>query len=154
MIWPCTLESWMDGNKLRNFVHNCMDMWIDTFDHAPVYGAGGCEKIFGDEVLRKEPELRSKIKIVTKAGIILPGQKGNKHIFYDSTKSNLLAEMDASLNRLGTDHVDLLLIHRPEDVYKRQLCSSGDEGHCILGAGWKTGTSGKGLWDSHSWGWK
>lgn len=109
-----TLDAGMDGNKLRNFVHNCMDMGIDTFDHAPVYGAGGCEKIFGDEVLRKEPELRSKIKIVTKAGIILPGQKGNKHIFYDSTKSNLLAEMDASLNRLGTDHVDLLLIHRPD----------------------------------------
>ena len=109
-----TLDAGMDGNKLRNFVHNCMDMGIDTFDHAPVYGAGGCEKIFGDEVLRKDPELRSKIKIVTKAGIILPGQKGNKHIFYDSTKSNLLAEMDASLNRLGTDHVDLLLIHRPD----------------------------------------
>ena len=87
-----TLDAGMDGNKLRNFVHNCMDMGIDTFDHAPVYGAGGCEKIFGDEVLRKDPELRSKIKIVT----------------------NLLAEMDASLNRLGTDHVDLLLIHRPD----------------------------------------
>ena len=64
-----TLDAGMDGNQLRNFVHNCMDMGIDTFDHAPVYGAGGCEKIFGDEVLRKEPELRSKIKIVTKAGI-------------------------------------------------------------------------------------
>ena len=44
-----TLDAGMDGNKLRNFVHNCMDMGIDTFDHAPVYGAGGCEKIFGDE---------------------------------------------------------------------------------------------------------
>ena len=30
----------------ENFVHNCMDMGIDTFDHAPVYGAGGCEKDF------------------------------------------------------------------------------------------------------------
>ncbi len=109
-----TLDAGMDGDRLRKFVHDCMELGIDTFDHAPVYGAGRCEKIFGDEVLRKEPELRDKIKIVTKAGIILPGQKGNKHIFYDSTKENLLAEMDASLERLGTDHVDLLLIHRPD----------------------------------------
>ena len=109
-----TLDAGMDGDKLRAFVHGCMDLGIDTFDHAPVYGAGKCEKIFGDEVLRKDPSLRDKMKIVTKAGIILPGQKGNSHIYYDSTKENILAEMDASLERLGTDHVDLLLIHRPD----------------------------------------
>ena len=109
-----TLDAGMDGEKLRSFVHGCMELGIDTFDHAPVYGAGKCEKIFGDEVLRKDPSLRDKMKIVTKAGIILPGQKGNSHIYYDSTKANLLAEMDASLERLGTDHVDLLLIHRPD----------------------------------------
>ena len=109
-----TLDAGMDGDKLRAFVHGCMDLGIDTFDHAPVYGAGKCEKIFGDEVLRKDPSLRDKMKIVTKAGIILPGQKENSHIYYDSTKENILAEMDASLERLGTDHVDLLLIHRPD----------------------------------------
>ena len=115
-----TLDAGMDGEKLRSFVHGCMELGIDTFDHAPVYGAGKCEKIFGDEVLRKDPSLRDKMKIVTKAGIILPGQKGNSHIYYDSTKANLLAEMDASLERLGTDHVDLLLIHRPDVL--RNIC--------------------------------
>ena len=109
-----TLEAGMDGRKLRSFVQSCLDLGIDTFDHAPVYGAGGCEQIFGDEVLKKEPGIREKIRIVTKAGIILPGQRGNRHICYDSTKENLLAEMDASLKRLSTDHVDLLLIHRPD----------------------------------------
>lgn len=109
-----TLDAGMDGEKLRAFVESCLEMGIDTFDHAPVYGAGGCEQIFGDEVLKKNPSLRSQIKIITKAGIILPGQKGNSHIYYDSTKKNLLEEMDASLRRLSTDHVDLLLIHRPD----------------------------------------
>lgn len=109
-----TLDAGMDGEKLRTFVHEALDMGIDTFDHAPVYGAGKCEQIFGDEVLKKEPSLREKIRIVTKAGIILPGQKGNRHIYYDSSAENLLEEIDASLTRLSTDHVDLLLIHRPD----------------------------------------
>ena len=35
-----TLDAGMDGEKLRSFVHGCMELGIDTFDHAPVYGAG------------------------------------------------------------------------------------------------------------------
>ena len=109
-----TLDAGMDGEKLRAFVYGCLEEGIDTFDHAPVYGAGRCEQIFGEEVLKKDPSLRERIRIVTKGGIILPGQKDNRHIYYDSTRENLLAEMDASLARLQTDHVDLLLIHRPD----------------------------------------
>ena len=115
-----TLDAGMDGEKLRGFVHACMEMGVDSFDHAPVYGAGRCEKIFGDEVIKKEPGIREQIKIVTKAGIILPGQKGNAHIYYDSSKKNLLEEIDASLERLSTDHVDLFLVHRPDAMIHPQ----------------------------------
>ena len=108
------VEAGMDGTAIRRFVYRALDLGITTFDHAPVYGAGACERFFGEEVLAKEPGLRSKMQIVTKAGIILPRQKGNEHIYYDSTKENLLSEIDASLQRLHTDHVDLLLIHRPD----------------------------------------
>ncbi|MDO4619287.1 MAG: aldo/keto reductase [Lachnospiraceae bacterium] len=107
-------DSGLDGDGIRNFVHTCLDLGIDTFDHAPVYGASRCESLFGEEVLAKDPAIRNQMKIVTKAGIILPGQKGNQHIFYDSTKENLLNEIDQSLQRLHTDHVDLLLVHRPD----------------------------------------
>lgn len=109
-----TKDAGLSGEELRTFVHSCLELGIDSFDHAPVYGAGACEQVFGDEVLKVEPSLRDQIKIVTKAGIILPGQRENRHIYYDSTKENLLREMDASLKRLSTDHVDLLLIHRPD----------------------------------------
>lgn len=108
------VESGIDGDGLREFVNSCLDMGVDTFDHAPVYGAGKCEAIFGEEVIAKNPEIRGKIKLVTKAGIILPGQYGNNHIFYDSTKENLEKEIDMSLKRLNTDHIDLYLIHRPD----------------------------------------
>ena len=41
---------------------------------------------------------------------------GNKTIYYNSTKEEILKEMDESLEKLGTDHVDLLLIHRPDPL--------------------------------------
>ena len=89
---------------------------MTSIDHAPVYGGYTCEKIFGDAVLRKRPELRDKMQLITKAGIVCPGHYGNKTIYYKSTKEEILKEMDESLEKLGTDHVDLLLIHRPDPL--------------------------------------
>lgn len=108
------MDAGKKGKELLNFVHECMELGMNCFDHAPVYGGTLCEKTFGDDVIKAEPGIREKMKIVTKAGIVVPGKFGNRHIYYDSRESSLLAEMDASLERLSTDHVDLLLIHRPD----------------------------------------
>lgn len=56
------------------------------------------------------------MQIITKAGIVCPGHYGNKTIYYNSTKEEILKEMEESLEKLGTDHVDLLLIHRPDPL--------------------------------------
>ena len=109
-------DSGLDDGALLRFVEACLDMGVDSFDHAPVYGRYTCEKRFGDAVLRKAPALRARMKLVTKAGITLPGVEGNKHIYYDAQKSSILKEVDASLQKLATDHVDLLLIHRPDPL--------------------------------------
>lgn len=102
------------GGELLRFVQECMELGINCFDHAPVYGGGICEETFGRDVIMAQPGIRGKIKIVTKAGIVVPGTYGNRHIYYDSRESSLLAEVEASLKRLCTDHVDILLIHRPD----------------------------------------
>lgn len=102
--------------ELLTLVETCLDMGVTSIDHAPVYGGYTCEKIFGDAVLRKRPELRDKMQLITKAGIVCPGHYGNKTIYYDSTREEILREMDESLEKLGTDHVDLLLIHRPDPL--------------------------------------
>ncbi len=109
-------DAGMEGEEMLRFVEGCLDMGIDSFDHAPVYGGYTCEKIFGDAVLRKEPQLRKKMKLVTKAGIVLPGVEGNKAIYYKSTKKEILKEIEESLEKLGTDYVDLLLVHRPDPL--------------------------------------
>ena len=102
--------------ELLALVEACLDMGVTSIDHAPVYGGYTCEKIFGDAVLRKRPELREKMQLITKAGIVCPGHEGNRTIYYNSTKAEILKEMDQSLEKLGTDHVDLLLIHRPDPL--------------------------------------
>ncbi len=109
-------DSNLTENELLDLVEKCLDMGVTSIDHAPVYGGYTCEKIFGDAVLRKRPELRDKMQLITKAGIVCPGHYGNKTIYYNSTKEEILKEMDESLEKLGTDHVDLLLIHRPDPL--------------------------------------
>ena len=118
VIFGCMriVESGISHDDLLKLVKKCLDLGIDTFDHAPVYGGYTCEKVFGDAVLRRDPALRSQMKLVTKTGIVIPGRKGNDRIYYDARKASILAEMDESLERLGTDHVDLLLVHRPDPL--------------------------------------
>lgn len=109
-------DAGMQGDKFLKFVEECMDMGITTFDHAPVYGGYQCDQLFGDAVLRKKPELRNKMQIVTKAGIVLPGRNGNKNIYYDSRREEIIKETEESLQRLGTDYIDILLVHRPDPL--------------------------------------
>lgn len=105
-----------DRSALLRFAEECLDMGITTFDHAPVYGGYRCEQMFGDAVLRPRPELRKRIKLVSKAGIVLPGKEGNKTIYYHSGREEIIKEVEASLIKLGTDYLDLLLIHRPDPL--------------------------------------
>lgn len=109
-------DSGLTETELLRLVEECLDMGVTSIDHAPVYGGYTCEKNFGDAVLRKKPELRKKMELITKAGIVCPGHYGNNTIYYNSTKEEILKEMDESLEKLGTDHVDLLLIHRPDPL--------------------------------------
>ncbi len=106
----------MSEEELLRFVEECMELGVTTFDHAPVYGNYTCEKLFGDSVLRKKPEMRTKMQLVTKTGIVLAGKNGNQTIYYESTGNEIRKEMDASLKNLGTDYVDLLLVHRPDPL--------------------------------------
>jgi predicted oxidoreductase len=78
---------------------------INFFDHADIYGDGKAEAVFG-EVLKVNPGLREKIIIQTKCGI--------REGFYDSSCEHILASVNASLKRLQTSYLDVLLIHRPD----------------------------------------
>jgi predicted oxidoreductase len=99
------------------FIEQCLEMGVTSFDHADIYGDYGVEGVFG-EALRAQPSLRDRIEVVSKCGIKLLSSKRPQHGIqhYDTTAAHIIASAEESLRQLGTDHLDLLLIHRPDPL--------------------------------------
>lgn len=91
--------------EAAHVIENAMDVGIDFFDHADIYGDGKSEEIFG-EAINQKPSIREKMIIQTKSGI----RKGS----FDFSKEHILESVDGSLQRLNTDYIDILLLHRPD----------------------------------------
>ncbi|MCH4208211.1 MAG: aldo/keto reductase [Solobacterium sp.] len=96
----------LSQDAAEQYVLECIDQGATFFDHADIYGKGQCETIFGN-ILKKHPEVREKIFLQSKCGII----SGK---MYDLSKDYILKSVDGILSRLQTDHLDALLLHRPD----------------------------------------
>lgn len=110
------LDSRMTGKQTLSFVENCLEMGVTTFDHADIYGNYGCEAFFGEHVLGRNPALRKRMEIVTKADIVLPGADGNPIIYYDTSRAYLLKRAEQALINLKTEYLDVFLLHRPDPL--------------------------------------
>ena len=111
----------LDGAKETpdRVIGTALDLGINFFDHADIYGGGRCEEIFGD-YLRQNPLLREKIIIQTKCGI----RRG----FFDFSKEHILRSVDASLRRFGSEYIDILLLHRPDTLMEpEEVAEAFDE---------------------------
>lgn len=102
----CMRMDGLDMQAAETFVHGAMELGLNFFDHADIYGGGTCEEIFGG-VLKNNPGLREQILIQSKAGIC-PG------VMYDNSKEYLISSVDGILRRLHTEYLDVFLIHRPD----------------------------------------
>ena len=78
--------------ELERHVHNALELGVNFFDHADIYGKGACEEAFG-RLLAVEPGLRQRMVLQSKCGI-RPG------VCYDLSKEYLLEAAEASLRRL------------------------------------------------------
>ena len=109
-------------HHVQRKVELCLDQGITTFDQADIYGDYGAEEIFGN-VIKRNKTLREKIEIVTKCDIIAPiGKYKHERLkFYDTSEQHIQKSVECSLTNMGIDHIDLLLLHRPDpfmDVHK------------------------------------
>jgi len=93
-------------------VQAAFDQGITLFDHADIYARGKAEEVFS-KCWASVP--RDRITLQSKCGIRFAGdpQSGAPHRF-DFSYEHLLASVEGSLRRLGTDYLDLLLLHRPD----------------------------------------
>ncbi|MEM6634391.1 MAG: aldo/keto reductase [Pseudomonadota bacterium] len=98
-------------------VEACLAQGITTMDQADIYGGYMAEEIFGN-ALRGAPALRDQIEIVTKCDIVAPaGRYADARVkYYDTSRAHIEASVDHSLRLMGTDRIDLLLIHRPDPM--------------------------------------
>ncbi len=96
-------------------IEACLDQGITTIDQADIYGDYGAEALLG-ACLKDAPGLRDQIEIITKCGIVAPiGRYSAARVkHYDTSPAHIEASIDTSLTLLGTSHIDLLLIHRPD----------------------------------------
>lgn len=111
----------VSSSVLEQLIQASLDNGIDTFDHADIYGNYSNEALFGD-VLKKNASLKKKMKLVSKCGIKLLSDNKPEHRVkhYDTSKEHILASAENSLKLLDVDHLDLLLIHRPDPLMNPQ----------------------------------
>ncbi|MGA2255765.1 MAG: aldo/keto reductase [Thermoguttaceae bacterium] len=93
----------------------CLELGITTIDTAEIYGLYEVERALG-EALALSPGLRNKLEIVTKAGIYVPCKyHPDRHTaHYNASGARMVKSLEKSLRFFDTDHVELLLVHRPD----------------------------------------
>jgi predicted oxidoreductase len=98
-------------------IEACLAQGITTMDQADIYGDYGAETLLGD-ALRASPGLRDRLEIITKCDIIAPvGRYADRRVkYYDTSAHHITASVEMSLKALGTDRIDLLLLHRPDPL--------------------------------------
>lgn len=96
-------------DEIRELVRTARDAGIDFVDHADVYGREmhECERRFA-EAMALTPSQRDEITIQTKCGIVREGP------YFDFSYEHIVESVEGSLRALRTDHVDILLLHRPD----------------------------------------
>jgi predicted oxidoreductase len=112
------LNEWdMSTTDLLDFIETCLEVGITTMDHADIYGNYQNEGIFG-KALNERPDLRDKIEIVSKCGICLPVESRPEYKLqhYNTTSEHIRRSVENSLEKLNTDYLDLILIHRPDPL--------------------------------------
>ena len=104
MTWGAATDAYDAEDQLAAFI----GAGGTTIDTAPIYGDGSCEQLLG--TLLAKTGVRDELVLAGKAGFVKRGDT----VVKDGSRRGLLAQLDRSLNDLGTDHLDLWQIHSPD----------------------------------------
>ena len=93
--------------EATKIIQTAMDVGINFFEHADMYGAGKSEEVFG-AAFKKLNVDRSEIIIQSKCGIDIENEN------FNFSKEYILNSVEGILKRLQTDYIDVLVLHRPD----------------------------------------
>ncbi len=105
----------LDKAEIKRLIETSMDVGVNFFDHADVYGNGDCESLFS-EAIDMTPSVREKMFLQSKCGIV-------PRTMYDFSKEHIIKSVEGSLRRLKTDYLDVLLLHRPDALVEPEEVS-------------------------------
>lgn len=118
-----------DGASVQDInrrLARCLELGITTLDTAEIYGLYEVEALLG-KAFALSPGMRDRFEIVTKAGIYIPCSyhPERKVGFYNASGQRLSKSLEKSLRLMGTDRVELLLVHRPDWLTSADDTASG-----------------------------
>ena len=115
-MWRLGDDENTSPEHVRAKIDASLDQGLTSFDQADIYGGYEAEEILGNAL--SGSALRNKMEIVTKCDIIAPvGRYADARVkYYDTSRAHIMASVDHSLRLMGIDHIDLLLIHRPDPL--------------------------------------
>lgn len=97
-----------DPKEVAQLLEVAMENGVNFFDHADIYGGGKSESVFAEAV--KIAGIRREDMIIQSKCSIVPGKR------YDFSCEHIVSSVEGSLKRLNTDHLDVLLLHRPDPL--------------------------------------
>ncbi len=108
--WPMggTNYGAVDDSEGQAAVQRAFDLGVTCFDNAAVYGLGHSERVMGAAL----KSIRDQIVLVTKCGLVRDPEGGG--VIRNGTRAHVLESCERSLKNLGTDYVDLMLVHWPD----------------------------------------
>ncbi len=107
IIQGCMRIDSLDTKRAEELLKTAIDSGINFFDHADIYGSGECERIFA-KALKLSADERDRLFLQSKCGI--------REGMFDFSRDHILTSVEGILERLQTEYLDFLLLHRPDTL--------------------------------------
>jgi predicted oxidoreductase len=102
---------------MERIVKLCLELGINTFDHADVYGGYQCEELFGQLISQRSVK-REDVVLFTKCGLRVPNPNEPdvrvKH--FDTSSEHIRKSVESSLRKLRTDYIDIFLLNHFDPI--------------------------------------
>lgn len=110
-FWRWTDEGAPTTSQIEKTINLCLDLGINTFDHADVYGNLTIEEHFG-KIIQSKSFKREDIVLFSKCGI---RKSADGYLeYYDTSRDHIINSVNGSLKRLKTDYLDIFLLHHSD----------------------------------------